>query len=173
MPLSSSISEPPPLNWEDIIFGRRKETPQSTHKPSNPKDAVGVSKVPLSTVPCLVLLEVGLAMLEGAQKYGRHNYRADGVRASVYFDALMRHMMAWWEGEDIDPDSALSHVTKAIASLIVLRDSMMNGNWTDDRPQRLSVPVGTLMAQMNESAAALVERYQNSITPCAEGTEDA
>lgn len=105
-------------------------------KPSNPKDEIGIRKVPMSVVPANVLAEVAAALLEGASKYGRHNYREVGVRESVYYDATMRHLMAWWEGEDIDPDSGLSHVTKAITSLIVLRDSMMQGNSMDDRPPK-------------------------------------
>ena len=61
-------------------------------KPTNPKDAIGIKKVPFSTVPARVIAEIGLAMLEGAAKYGRHNYRVSGVRASVYYDAAMRHI---------------------------------------------------------------------------------
>lgn len=103
-------------------------------KDTNPKDAVGIRKPPMSTVSAPVLLEVGLAMLEGARKYGRHNYRVAAVRASVYYDATFRHMMQWFEGEDIDPDSGLSHITKAIASLCVLRDAMIQDKLVDDRP---------------------------------------
>ena len=59
-------------------------------KETNPKQAVGVRKVPLHVVPCEVLMEIGLGMMEGARKYGAHNYRACGVRASVYYDAAMQ-----------------------------------------------------------------------------------
>lgn len=107
-----------------------------TTKDTNPKDAVGIKKPSLSTVPCPVLFEIGAAMAEGAAKYARHNYRIAGVRASVYYDATMRHLMAWWEGEDIDPDSDMSHVTKALASLVVLRDATMNDMLYDDRPPK-------------------------------------
>jgi hypothetical protein len=79
--------------------------PAATDKPSNPKDMVGVKKVPFSVISAAVTAEVGVGMLEGASKYGRHNYRAVGVRASVYYDATMRHLTAWWEGEDVDPPS--------------------------------------------------------------------
>ena len=103
-------------------------------KERNPKDAVGIKKPPLSTVPLPVVLELGTAMLEGARKYGRHNYRESKVRASVYFDATIRHLFSWWEGEDIDPDSGMSHVAKAIASLAVLRDAQINDKVVDDRP---------------------------------------
>ncbi len=105
-----------------------------SQKDTNPKDAIGVRKAPISTVPGNVIAELGVAMLEGASKYGRHNYRATGVRASVYYDAAMRHLIAWWEGEDIDPDSGVSHITKLLACMTVLRDAMHQENWEDDRP---------------------------------------
>lgn len=128
----------------------------TTTKESNPKDIVGVRKAPMSTVSATVMAEVGVAMLEGAAKYGRHNYRAVGVRASVYYDALMRHMFAWWDaGEDLDPDSGLSHITKAIAGLMVFRDAMINDKWVDDRPPK----VPEFYADLNAKAAAILDRY--------------
>lgn len=106
-------------------------------KPSNPKDAVGVRKWRyISTVPFTVMWEIGAAMLEGARKYGRHNYRVVGVRSSVYVDAAFGHIGQWWEGEDTDSDSGVSHITKAIASLVVLRDAMIQEKLEDDRPPR-------------------------------------
>jgi hypothetical protein len=133
----------------------KKISHNSVSKPSNPKDLVGVKKAPLSTVPLPVIAELGVAMAEGMVKYGRHNYRAVGVRASVYFDATMRHMFSWWEGEDIDPDSQLSHVTKAIASLCVLRDAMMQGKLTDDRPPRAN----SFYQALNERTANIIEKH--------------
>lgn len=135
-----------------------KETgPGAGEKPSNPKDSVGIKKVPWSVIPLPVLWELGVAMLEGALKYGRHNYRSIGVRASVYYDATVaRHLASWWEGEDLDPDSGLSHITKAIASLTVLRDAMIRGNWVDDRPPKTDPKI---LADLNERAAALLAKY--------------
>jgi hypothetical protein len=125
-------------------------------KDTNPKDAIGIRKAPLSTLPFRVLWRVGLAMLEGACKYGRHNYRVAGVRASVYFDAVVsRHLGAWWEGEDIDAESGLNHIDKAIAGLIVLRDSMLQGNWVDDRPPSTMND----MAELNILAGEIIDRH--------------
>lgn len=125
-------------------------------KPSNPKDAIGIKKAPMSTVSAAVMAEVGVAMMEGALKYGRHNYRGVGVRASVYYDATMRHLFSWWEGEDIDPDSGLSHVTKAITSLTVLRDAMIQDMVEDDRPPRSA----NFYKELNERAKKLAEKYE-------------
>ena len=127
-----------------------------TLKSTNPKDSVGVRKVPASTIPAPVALEIGLAMLEGARKYGRSNYRVSGAMASVYYDACRRHMDDWWEGTDIDSDSGLSHVTKAIASLVVLRDAMMNDMLTDDRPPPSKEG---WLARLNALAAEIIDRY--------------
>lgn len=129
-------------------------------KDTNPKDAVGTGKTPFSTIPSEVVAELGLVMLEGARKYGRHNYRAAGVRASVYFDAAMRHLTRFWEGEETDPDSGMPHLIHAMACCAVLRDSQVIGNWSDDRPPKL--PDGWMVA-LNEKAAAIVEKYPNAV----------
>jgi hypothetical protein len=125
-------------------------------KDTNPKDTIGTSKAPLSCVPTPFLHAVGLALMEGALKYGRHNYRVMGIRYSVYYDAVMRHMNAWWEGEDVDPDSGLPHPVKAAACLSILFDAMLRENGTDDRPPK--TPDGW-MGVMNRHAKALLERY--------------
>lgn len=106
-------------------------------KLENPKEAIGQAKPSLHHVPPRVLLEVAQAMMEGSKKYGIYNYRKAGVSYSTYYSSTFRHLIAWFEGEDIDPDSGISHITKAISGLIVLRDSMLEGNATDDRPNTI------------------------------------
>lgn len=140
----------------------------SDSKPTNPKDAIGIRKAPLSCVPMNVVAEIGIGMLEGAAKYGRHNFRAVGVRDSVYFDGTLRHILAYWEGEDIDPDTVeldesgnpipgtgVHHLTKALTSLTVWRDAQLQGMSTDDRPPR-SKP---FYPELNRKAAAILDRH--------------
>lgn len=142
--------------------GEKKET--------NPKDVIGMKKAPISTLSCAVLFEMGLGMLEGARKYGRHNYRAMGVSATVYYDATVGHLMDWFEGEDIDQDSGLSHVTKAMTTLLVLRDSMLFGNWIDDRPLRN--PNKLYKKSFNPKAKAIIEKYPDAEEPYLETRKD-
>ena len=129
----------------------------TTQKPTNPKDFVGLTKPPMSTVSKLVLAELGVAMLEGAMKYGRHNYRGTDVLASIYIDAADRHLTAWFEGQDIDPDSGMSHITKAIASLTVLRDAQIVGKMVDDRPPAMA-PAG-FWEDLGTRVKAIIEKY--------------
>lgn len=100
----------------------------------NPKDRVGATKPPMSFLPCPVLLEVGTVAALGASKYGGHNWRTLAIRASAYYDAAMRHLMQWWEGENNDSESGASHIAHAITGLMILRDAQMQGACLDDRP---------------------------------------
>lgn len=134
----------------------------SSMKATNPKDGVGVKKWrQFAAVPLTVLCEVGVGMLEGARKYGRHNYRVSGVRASVYVDASIGHIMQWWEGEDIDPDSDLSHVTKAICSLVVVRDAMIQNMLVDDRPPKAAL--SGWRERMQATVDKIFARYPNPV----------
>ena len=145
-----------PVDCRCLEWGKRQ---MSDLKPSNPKDAVGIRKAGLSASPTYVQYLVGLAMAEGARKYGRHNYREVGVRYSVYYDAALRHLHQWWEGEDVDPDSGLPHPAKAVACLAVLLDAMLLGNGSDDRPPKY--PEGW-MKPLHEAAGKIIDAYPDA-----------
>src|SRR3990167_7482182 len=134
-------------------------------KQTNPKDAIGSAKAPISTVSAPVIMEMGLGMLEGAAKYGRHNYRVAGVRASVYYDAAMRHLMAFWEGEDIDTESGIHHIGKALSCLSVLRDAMFQDKWYDDRPPKVK---DGWVQEMNAKAKEILAKYPHPLPPYTE-----
>lgn len=102
-------------------------------KPTNPKDAIGSDKLPLHLWPETATALGCLGLLDGALKYGRSNFRAIGVRASIYVDAAKRHINAWNEGEDNDPDSGLPHMAHALACLAIIVDATAAGKLTDDR----------------------------------------
>lgn len=103
-------------------------------KQINPKALSGRKKTRSSFTPVEVLEEIDKGMTEGALKYGPYNWRKTDIEASDYYDSTMRHLRAWWLGEDIDPDSGIHHVSKMITGLIVLRDAMIHGKCEDDRP---------------------------------------
>lgn len=136
-------------------------------KASNPKDAIGVRKWRyFTTIPMTVMAEVGAALFEGARKYGRHNYRSAGVRSSVYVDAAIGHIMQWWEGEDIDADSGLSHITKSITSLVVLRDAMIQDMLTDDRPPKAKLD--SVRADLQKAIDEMFDRWPEAKEPFTE-----
>ena len=52
-------------------------------KDTNPKDAIGSGKVPMHLWPSTATAVGSIALLNGALKYGRSNWRVAGVRASI------------------------------------------------------------------------------------------
>lgn len=100
---------------------------------TNPKDAIGSAKLPLHLWPVSATAYGSLALLDGASKYGRNNWRATPVRASVYVAAALRHLAAYAEGQDRCPASKLPHLGHALACLAILADAGAAGTLVDDR----------------------------------------
>lgn len=111
----------------------------SDAKPTNPKDAIASSKLPLHLVPSTLEAYAALALAEGAIKYGSYNWRAMGVRASVYHSALRRHVAKWWNGEWADPKTGVPHLANALACIGIILDAQTCGKLTDDRPPACDV----------------------------------
>jgi len=87
----------------------------------------------------------------GAEKYGPYNWRTKGVKLSVYLGAIDRHLAAFKDRQDLDPESGFTHLSHVAACLAIIADADGVGKLTDDRP----VPGGAakmLEALIRESA---------------------
>lgn len=105
---------------------------------SNPKDLLGAAKISLSKLPAVAVLHGAHAMMNGADKYGPYNWRDKKVIASIYIDAMRRHIDAWEEREEYALDSLVHHLGHAIACAGILLDAQITGNLIDDRPSSLT-----------------------------------
>lgn len=112
----------------------KKSAPAS--KDTNPKEAVGSTKLPMHLVPDAALAHVSMAFYEGATKYGSYNWRVAGVRASTYIAAARRHLSKWWNGYNCDPKTRVHHLANAAACCMILLDAEVQGLLNDDRPPR-------------------------------------
>ena len=139
-------------------------------KDGNPKDAIGCTKPSTHFIPKPVLYEVGNVLFSGARKYGAFNWRIAGVRASVYQNAAGRHTDAWQEGQDLDPDSQIHHLSHAIAGLMIIRDAMIQDKFVDDRPP--SSPENW-MKKAQAQTDAIIERRPNAVDPYTQVRRDA
>jgi len=108
--------------------------PKSNADTTNPKDLVGDTKVSLTKLPAVAIVHGAHAMMDGARKYGPYNWRAKKVVAHIYVDAALRHLTAWFEGEELAQDSKVHHLGHAIACCAILLDAQETGNLVDDRP---------------------------------------
>lgn len=120
----------------------------------NPKDILGNQKISLTKFPLTALAHGAHAMMNGADKYGPYNWRAKNVKASIYIDAAMRHLAAWFEGEEVAKDSGVHHLGHAMACCAILLDAKETNCLNDDRPAITSELMGNLLARLADAVAA-------------------
>ena len=76
-------------------------------------------KLRLDLLPVDALEEVSKVYAFGAKKYAEHSWEA-GMKLSRVYAALLRHLFAWWRGEDYDKESGLLHLAHVAWNAITL-----------------------------------------------------
>lgn len=86
-------------------------------------------------LPLDLLADVNKVLQFGAKKYKVNNWRKQsGFKLSRCYNALLRHMIAWWFGEDLDKETGISHLAHAMCNLLFLMYHFKNNKNADDRP---------------------------------------
>ena len=91
------------------------------------EDKSGVDQIPVE-----VLLEWGDVFTMGTAKYGRNNWKS-GTDWHEFYGSALRHMFAFWKGEDNDPESGLSHLAHALWNIATIRYYQMHVLGDDSR----------------------------------------
>lgn len=128
--------------------------------PLNPKDLIGQTKVPLEIWPASATAMGAVGLYEGLSKYGRENYLATPVRASIYVAAAKRHIDAWFEGEDNSPEG-VPHLGNAIACLAILVDAGTHNTLVDDRRYTGPEAYRALLKQLTGVVEKLQKDHQD------------
>lgn len=145
------VPEAPPGEAQGFAVGAGRA---KTAEP-NPKDLIGEKKVPtLSVIPSAGLVHCGRAMHNGSEKYGRMNWREHPVKASIYLDAALRHLMGWTDGEEDAADSGVHHLGHVMACCAILLDAQEAGNLIDDR---VPGPAADLLERFNKKPGDILE----------------
>ncbi len=94
----------------------------------------------LELVPPDAIEGLGRVLTYGAQKYPAHNW-ARGMAWSRVYGAALRHLAAFWGGEDLDAESELPHLEHALCCLAFLVTYQRRGLGDDDRFEWPKAPV--------------------------------
>lgn len=78
------------------------------------------------------LEETAKVLTFGQKKYGAYNW-AGGLKWSRVFSAVMRHLWAWWGGENTDPETGFTHLAHAACGLLFLMHYEKFKRGEDDR----------------------------------------
>ena len=77
-------------------------------------------KLRFDLVPTSALDGLAEVFTMGANKYTPNGWRTVPNARVRYYSALMRHLQAWRKGEEVDPESGLSHLKHAITNVAFL-----------------------------------------------------
>jgi predicted HAD superfamily Cof-like phosphohydrolase len=92
------------------------------------------TKVRLDLLPIDPMMQIANVFGFGAKKYFANSYRqGETVVWSRTYGSIMRHMMAFWSGEDKDPESGLDHLAHAGTQLFILMEHTAHNKNKDDR----------------------------------------
>lgn len=83
-------------------------------------------------IPPDALDEIVKILTLGADKYDDRNWEK-GMDWGRYFGACMRHLWAWWGGEDCDRETGFSHLAHAGCCIFFLLAYEKRGVGLDDR----------------------------------------
>jgi hypothetical protein len=89
-------------------------------------------KPPMNLLSREALEQTAKVMAFGKEKYDAHNWRK-GFAWSRPLSAAMRHIMAFNDGEDKDPESGLSHLAHAACCIMFLLEFEKTHQELDDR----------------------------------------
>ena len=89
-------------------------------------------KVEYHHMPAEAFEEINKALTYGSKKYSDFQWRA-GFIWSRPFNACMRHLWAYWRGEDIDKESGCYHLACAAANVIFLLQFLIDKKGIDNR----------------------------------------
>lgn len=89
-------------------------------------------KPPLDLLSTVALLETAKVMDFGKRKYNAHNWR-NGLEWSRVLGAALRHLTAFNAGEDLDPETGLSHLAHASCCVMFLLEYQVTHKELDDR----------------------------------------
>lgn len=113
------------------IVDRINRRGQESVWPGGRKDDAG--KDPWRLFPWDTARAIVKVLTFGAGKYGERNWEK-GMDWSRPFDACIRHLTAWWEGEKADPETGFSHLWHAGCCILFLIAYEIRSVGRDNRP---------------------------------------
>lgn len=100
-------------------------------------------KLDLALIPKVALEAAAKAFMIGERKYGRFNYCNKGLKLSQLVSAALRHLTAFNEGEENDPQDGQPHLGSVIACCAMILQqqklgTLIDNRYADEEGQRLN-----------------------------------
>lgn len=133
---------------QDELFETQEFPTAADRIPAGTALKFDTDKLPLNLLSTEAMNQTAAVLKFGAQKYAEHNWRK-GFTWSRPLAAAMRHLTAFNDGEDKDPESGLSHLAHAACCIMFLLEFEKTHKELDDR-YKSDVPQTRETSQSNE-----------------------
>ena len=110
------------------------------------------AKPRMNLLPPKAIIEVSKVLTFGAEKYDAENWRKLDDLQNRYTAGALRHIFAHMDGEQLDPETNLSHLAHALCCLLFkLEIELENAKIEEEKPREADTTEHTARDQSFES----------------------
>ena len=121
------------------------------------------AKPKMNLLPPKAILEVAKVLTFGAEKYDAENWRKLDDLQNRYTAGALRHIFAHMDGEELDPETNLSHLAHALCCLLFkLEIELENAKIEEEEPRETDSTEHTACDQSFESDILTDKSYNEA-----------
>ena len=121
------------------------------------------AKPRMNLLPPKAIIEVSKVLTFGAEKYDAENWRKLDDLQNRYTAGALRHIFAHMDGEQLDPETNLSHLAHALCCLLFkLEIELENAKIEEEKPREADTTEHTARDQSFESDLLYNKSYNEA-----------
>ena len=121
------------------------------------------AKPRMNLLPPKAIMEVSKVLTFGAEKYDAENWRKLDDLQNRYTAGALRHIFAHMDGEQLDPETNLSHLAHALCCLLFkLEIELENAKIEEEKPREVDTAKHTARDQSFESDLLYNKSYNEA-----------
>ena len=121
------------------------------------------AKPRMNLLPPKAIIEVSKVLTFGAEKYDAENWRKLDDLQNRYTAGALRHIFAHMDGEQLDPETNLSHLAHALCCLLFkLEIELENAKIEEEKPREADTTEHTARDQSFESDLLTDKTYNEA-----------
>ena len=120
-------------------------------------------KPKMNLLPPKAIVEISKVLTFGAEKYDAENWRKLDDLQNRYTAGALRHIFAHMDGEQLDPETYLSHLAHALCCLLFkLEIELENAKIEEEKPREADTTEHTARDQSFESDLLTDKAYNEA-----------
>ena len=120
-------------------------------------------KPKMNLLPPKAIVEISKVLTFGAEKYDAENWRKLDDLQNRYTAGALRHIFAHMDGEELDPETNLSHLAHAMCCLLFkLEIELENAKIEEEKPRETNSTEHTACDQSFESDVLTDKAYNEA-----------